>query len=231
MAIIFVVIVFIILAVWPAIDYLAADYFMTLMDEYNISPAPAHAMFLAAVHRYLIWASLAATVLAVVLSFLMIKRVLGPLTAMTVLTRDIAAGNYDVHIPVPSSDEVGQLSVAFNRMNASLQKLEKLRRRMMVDVAHELRTPLTNIQGYLEALLDGVVPASENTYALLHEETLRLARLVEDILQLAKADAAVSSLQPTVFDARELIDRTLDGFRMEFEKKPFRWTCCLKQTL
>lgn len=219
MAIILVVIVFIILTVWLAIDYLAADYFMTLMDEYNISPEPVHAMFVTAVHRYLIWASLAATVLAVVLSFVMVKRVLGPLTAMTALTRDIAAGNYDVDIPVRSTDEIGQLAVAFNRMTASLQKVEKLRRGMMVDVAHELRTPLTNIQGYLEALLDGVVPGSEKTYALLHEETLRLVRLVEDILQLTKADAAVSSLQPTVFDVRELIDRTLDGFYMEFEKK------------
>ena len=219
MAIIFVVIVFIILAVWLAIDYLAADYFMTLMDQYNISPEPVHAMFVAAVHRYLIWASVAATVLAVILSFVMVKRVLGPLTAMTELTRDIAAGNYDVDIPVRSMDEVGQLAVAFNRMTASLQKIEKLRRGMMVDVAHELRTPLTNIQGYLEALLDGVVPGSEKTYTLLHEESLRLARLVEDILQLANADAAVSSLQPAVFDMRALIDRTLDGFRMEFEKR------------
>ncbi len=174
---------------------------------------------MAAVHRYLIWASMAATVLAVVLSFVLVKRVLGPLTAMTALTRDIASGNYDVEIPVRSMDEVGRLAVAFNRMTASLQKMEKLRRDMMVDVAHELRTPLTNIRGYLEALLDGVVPGSEPTFALLHEETLRLARLVEDILQLARAAAAAGSLQPALLDARELIDRVLDGFRMAFEKK------------
>jgi len=219
MAIILVVIIFILLALWLAIDYLAADYFMTLMNEYNISPEPVHGMFVAAVHRYLIWASVAATVLAVVLSFVLVKRVLGPLTAMTALTRDIAAGHYGVDIPVRSMDEVGQLAVAFNRMTASLQKIEKLRRDMMVDVAHELRTPLTNIQGYLEALRDGVVPGSETTYTLLHEDTLRLARLVEDILQLANADAAVSTIRPAVFDVRELIDRTLDGFRMNFEKK------------
>jgi signal transduction histidine kinase len=219
MAIIFAVIVFIILTMWLAIDYLAADYFMTLMDEYNISPEPVHAMFVAAVHRYLIWASVAATVLAVVLSFVMVRQVLGPLTAMTALTKDIAAGNYDVDIPVRAMDEVGQLAVAFNRMIASLQKIEGLRRGMMLDVAHELRTPLTNIRGYLEALLDGVVPGSEKTYTLLHEETLRLARLVEDILQLANADAAVNSLSPVVFDVRALIHRTLDGFRLEFEKK------------
>lgn len=219
MAIIFVVIVFIILAVWLAIDYLAADYFMTLMKEYNISPEPVHAMFVAAVHRYLIWASVAATILAIILSFVMVKRVLGPLTSMTALTKDIAAGNYDVEIPVRTKDEVGQLAKAFNRMTASLQKIEKLRRGMMIDVAHELRTPLTNIQGYLEALTDGVVPGSEKTYVLLHEETLRLSALVEDILKLAKADAAISDLEFSDFDLWQMIDQVQDGFRLELNKK------------
>jgi len=219
MAIILIVIASVILPVWLAIDYLAADYFMTLMDKYNISPEPVHAMFVAAVHRYLLWASLAASVLAVVFSFVLVRRVLDPLTVMTAMTRDIAAGNYAVDIPVRSMDEVGQLAVAFNRMTASLHKLEKLRRGMMVDVAHELRTPLTNIQGYLEALLDGVVPGSKEIYDLLHEETMRLARLVEDILQLAKADAAQSSLELRQFDLKALILQTFDSFRMEFEKK------------
>jgi signal transduction histidine kinase len=219
MAIILVVIASVILPVWLAIDYLAADYFMVLMDKYHISPEPVHDMFVTAVHRYLLWASLAASILAVAFSFLLVKRVLEPLTMMTAMTRDIAAGNYAVDIPVRSTDEVGQLAVAFNRMTASLQKLEKLRQGMMVDVAHELRTPLTNIQGYLEALMDGVVPPSAEVYDLLHEETMRLAQLVEDILQLAKADAAQTSLVPEAFDLVSLIIQTYESFRIEFEKK------------
>ena len=81
------VIGFVIVVVWLSIDTLAAGYFVTLMEKYNISPKPAHSMFIGAVHRYLIWASLAAVVLAVVLSFVMMRKVLAPLSRMTLISR------------------------------------------------------------------------------------------------------------------------------------------------
>jgi signal transduction histidine kinase len=68
---------------------------------------------------------------------------------------------------------VGQLAHAFNRMAESLEKIQNLRRNLMIDVAHELRTPLTNIRGYLEALKDGVLPPSSGTFSMLQDETLR----------------------------------------------------------
>ena len=159
LAINLVVIGFVMGVVWYTIDTLAAGYFVTLMEKYNISPKPAHAMFVSSVHRYLIWASLAAVVLSVVLSFVMMRKVLAPLTRMTAISRDIAAGNFDVRVPAVTEDEVGQLARAFNQMAESLEKIQTLRRNLMIDVAHELRTPLTNIRGYLEALNDGDHPA------------------------------------------------------------------------
>ena len=72
------VIAFVMVVVWFSIDTLAAGYFVTLMEKYNISPEPAHTMFVGAVHRYLIWACLAAVILAAVLSFVMMRRVLAP---------------------------------------------------------------------------------------------------------------------------------------------------------
>jgi signal transduction histidine kinase len=138
----------------------------------------------------LIWASLAAVILAAVLSFVMMRKVLGPLTRMTATTRQIAAGNFSVRVPAGTEDEVGQLARAFNRMAESLEKIENLRRNLMIDVAHELRTPLTNIRGYLEALDDGVLPPAKETFSLLLDETLRLIQLAEDVLDLARADAA-----------------------------------------
>jgi len=216
------VIGFVIVIVWLSIDYLAADYFMVLMEKYHISPGPSHDMFLGAVHRYLIWASLSALLLAVVLSFLLIKRVLKPLSQMADITNKIASGHYSASIPVTSKDEVGQLAIAFNRMADSLHKIERLRKTMMIDVAHELRTPLNNMQGYLEALIDGLVPKSTETFELLHEETLRLTHLVEDILHLARADAAKGNLDPMDIRIADVIERVLDGFRTEFETKDIR---------
>ena len=132
--------------------------------------------------------------LAVVLSFLMMRRVLAPLSRMSVITREIAAGNFSARVPTGTRDEVGQLARAFNHMAAGLEEIENLRRTLMIDVAHELRTPLTNIRGYLEALNDRVLPFSSETFTLLQNETLRLAELVEDVLQLARADAAHGQL-------------------------------------
>jgi len=205
--------------VWLAIDTLAAGYFVTLMEKYHISPGPAHAMFVHAVHRYLLWTFAGAIGLAVLLSFIMYRRILDPLTRMTAITREIAAGEFSARVPVATADEVGQLARAFNRMAENLQKLERLRRSLMIDVAHELRTPLTNIRGYLEALNDGVLPPDPATLALLHDETLRLAQLVEDVLALARADAAGGRLQQADVDLKALVETTLSTFLPAIKKR------------
>jgi two-component system sensor histidine kinase BaeS len=210
---------FVIVIVWIAIDYLAANYFMTLMEKYNISPSSSHQMFVSSVHRYLIWASLGALILAVVFSFLLMRKVLGPLRQMTRITREISSGDYSGEVPFSSRDEVGQLAAAFNRMAEGLRHIEQLRKTMMIDVAHELRTPLTNIRGYLEALADGVVPATKETFGLLQEETLRLVSLVEDILRLAKADAARGHLHKIEIQPVDLILQELETFRPQFNAK------------
>ncbi len=219
LAIHLVVIGFVMIIVWLAIDTLAAGYFVTLMEKYNISPEPAHAMFVDAVHRYLVWASLAALLLAAVLSFVLMRRVLAPLSRMTAISREIATGNFDVRVPAESRDEVGQLARAFNRMAESLEAIEKLRRNLMIDVAHELRTPLTNMRGYLEALNDGVLPPSPETFALLQDETLRLARLVEDVLELTRADAARNRLDPSPQDLGALTREAFEALAPEIERR------------
>lgn len=209
----------VILVVWLAIDYLASDYFMALMKQYRISPTVVHRMFLDATHRSLIWASLVTLALAVILSFLLTKKVLTPLSQMTGIARKIALGDYTARVQISSNDEVGQLATAFNQMADSLQRVEQLRKTMVIDVAHELRTPLTNMRGYLEALSDGVVAPSKETFESLHEETLRLAKLVEDLLQLARANASRGTLLRKRIDLQELALEVLDLFRPKFATK------------
>jgi two-component system, OmpR family, sensor histidine kinase BaeS len=216
LAIHLVVIAFVMLAVWLSINTLAAGYFVTLMEKYNISPEPAHRMFVEAVHRHLIWASLAAAILAIGLSFVMMRKALAPLMRMTAIAAQIAAGDFSVRVPASGRDEVGQLAQAFNRMAASLEKIENLRRNLMIDVAHELRTPLTNIRGYLEALSDGILPPSPETLTVLQDETMRLIRLAEDVLELARADAARSRLDREPVDLRAEIEAALAVFSLTF---------------
>ncbi len=213
------VIAVIIGVVWFAIDHLAADYFMILMEKYMISPTETHRMFLSAVHRYLLWASLLALLLAFMLSYLLTRRVLRPLSQMAEATREVAAGNYYSRVETASRDEIGELGAAFNRMADGLEQLERLRKTMVADVAHELRTPLTNLRGYLEGLSDGVIPPARATFVMLQEEILRLVHLVEDLGQLARADAARVFLERKNLFLSEIISHVLALYRPEFEAK------------
>ncbi len=179
-------------------------------------------MFVESIHTYLIWASLAAVGLGVILSYVLTRRVLTSLFQMAESAKQIAAGNYTVTVPVLTKDEIGQLAETFNTMAMSLQSIEQRCKTLVINVAHDLRTPLTNIRGYLEALSDGVVPPSKGTFDLLQEETMRLVHLVhlvEEVLQLARADAARTTLQTQSCNVNALITPILDLFQSRFLEK------------
>lgn len=209
----------IILVLWLAIDKQAAGYFMALMKKYEISPTEIHQMFLSSIHLSLIWASAAALILASCLSFLLIRRVLKPLSQMTGVTERVAAGDFSARVEVTTADEVGRLGHSFNRMADSLARIEQLRRTMVADVAHELRTPLTNLRGYLEAVNDQVLAPSPETLRMLHQETMRLVKLVESLQQLARADAARHYLQREEIDLPTEISRLLTLARVTLTAK------------
>jgi len=213
------VIVVIVGILWLAIDHLAADYFMVLMDKYMVAPTETHHAFLTAIHRYLIWAGALALALSFLLSYLLTRRVLRPLAQMVRATREVASGNFSARVETTTADEVGELGAAFNRMADSLERLERLRKTMVSDVAHELRTPLTNLRGYLEGLADGVVSPDRETFAMLQDEVLRLVHLVEDLGQLARAEAARAYLERREIDLPEAIRQMLAVYRPQIEAK------------
>ncbi len=220
------------LAVWLAIDKLAANYFMALMDKYEVSPDDIHQMFLTSVHHYLVWASLAALGVAFILSYLLTRRVLRPLSEMTAITKEVAAGNFSLRAEITTEDEVGQLGIAFNRMADSLEQIEQLRKTMVADVAHELRTPLTNLRGYLEAINDGVIPPTSETFQMLQQENLRLVHLVDNLQQLARADAARAYLKREEIDLPDLVNQMVDLNLPNFQAKQItlRDTCSCQST-
>jgi len=221
----------IILVIWLAIDQLAATYFMALMKKYDVSPTDIHQMFLTSIHYYLIWASLAALAVAFLLSFLLTRRVLRPLSQMNNITRDIAEGNFHARVDIVTRDEVGQLGLAFNRMADSLEGIEQLRKNMVSDVAHELRTPLTNLRGYLEALNDKVIEPSPQTLKMLQEENLRLVHLVDSLQQLARADAARAYLKLEKLDPAKELRQILGLYSRVFQEKNISVTTRLQEGL
>ena len=202
------------LIVAAAIQLLAAEYFMTLVEKFHIDPQEAHSMFLEAVHRYLFGAALLACLLAFGLSIWLTRRILTPLRSMQESAAIVARGDYSVRVQAQSHDEIGELAIAFNRMADSLLQAEASRKQMVADVAHELRSPLTNFRGYLEGLIEGVIPPSPDVFESLHEETLRLVDLVEDVLQLARVDAGEMKLRREELDLAMLIEQTIELFRL-----------------
>ena len=111
-----------------------------------------------------------------------------------------------------TADTLTELARAFNRMAASLARSEERQRRLIGDVAHELRTPLANLRGYLEALSDGVLRPSPELFASLHEEALLQQRIVDDLQELALAEAGALAYHRGPVDLAELAETVRTAF-------------------
>ncbi|MEH0841827.1 HAMP domain-containing sensor histidine kinase [Micromonospora sp. CPCC 205711] len=150
---------------------------------------------------------------AIISALLLSRRVLRPIAALTAASRRLGAGALTERVHVRGNDELAELGRTFNRMADSLQRSEERQRRMVADVAHELRTPLANLRGYLEALKDGVLPATPELLASLHEEALLQQRIVDDLQDLAMAEAGAMTLHLARIDLTELVEtcRTTHG--------------------
>lgn len=141
----------------------------------------------------------------------------GPITRTIAAARRISAGHYAERVPPASIIEVGELADTFNAMAASLEATERRRLDLVGDVAHELRTPLATLDGYLEGLEDGVVASEPDTWKLLRLETSRLARLVDDLSELWRAEARQLPLRIEEIDIRTVADEVVTRLRPSAE--------------
>jgi len=148
------------------------------------------------------------------LSALLAATIAGPLRRMAVIALRAGDGDLEVRVPDRRKDEVGQVARAFNRMADRRQELEEARRRMVSDVSHELRTPLANVRGWVEAAQDGVVAADQQLLASLHEESLHLQALVDDLRDLSLGDAGELHLEPQAIELQEFLDQVATSFRV-----------------
>lgn len=172
--------------------------------------------FLRQVNRSLLWAGLAAGLVALLLGLLLARQLTAPLRALTDAVHRLAGGDVP-QVEVRGQDEIAELGQAFNQMARSLARQEELRRNLMADIAHELRTPLTVIRGDLEAFLDGVFEPTPEALASLQEETLLLARLVDDLRALAQAEAGQLKLALEPTDVAELLGGIVESFDLQAE--------------
>lgn len=168
--------------------------------------------FLTRVRQSLVWAGVLAGALALALGLFLSRWLTAPLRRLSQAAAAIAAGDLSQQVTVNGAAEIVELGQAFNRMASSLREAETLRRNLMADVAHELRTPLTVIQGNLQAMLDGVYPLDQAQIATLYDETRLLTRLVEDLRELALAEAGQLRLERKPVDLVALARAAINSF-------------------
>ncbi len=167
------------------------------------------AILYSAMGRFFLWGGLVAVAIALFLTFFLSRRILAPVKALTSAAERVGSGDFSQKVKIKDKGELGELAQAFNSMSSDLERAEKLRQNMVADVAHELRTPLSNVQGYLEAVRDGVIKPDAETIRSLSEEAALLSRLVDDLQELSLAEAGELKLNCRTGDIAELIKQAV----------------------
>ncbi len=182
----------------------------------------AELKFRKAVNQLIIYGGLLAIALALALSYFVSQRLTKPIEEITKAAKEMEAGHLDKRVLVKSEDEIGKLGNAFNHLANSIQRHQHLQKLLTADIAHELRTPIATIQSHLEAYLDGVMkPTSENLQSI-HEEILRLSRLVDSLGEIARLEAGELHLDKSEADLSKLVKKFVEQFRPLFKAKGVR---------
>jgi signal transduction histidine kinase len=185
------------------------------------SPADDLYIFLSEITKMLLWsAALVLFVAFIIISFLTAGMV-RPLNLMLDATQSFTKGDFSKRVPVSGYDEIGQLSMAFNRMASSLAINESTRRSFIANVSHELKTPMTTIRGFVDGILDGTVPEEKRDQYLMvvSSEVGRLSRLVRSMLDTTRIEAGEMELRPVVFDISETVRQAVFTFEQNIEDK------------
>ncbi len=165
--------------------------------------------FLTSVHQSLIWVGVALLTAGLAASYALARSITTPLRKLSAAVLEIERGNFAQKVPVTSKDEVGSLALIFNRMAETLDNNNKLRQQFLANIAHELRTPLAVIQGHLEGMIDGIIEPNPKQLTSLHEEAVRLSRLIKDLKELSLAEVRQLSLEVKDVDVTQTVEQAL----------------------
>ena len=159
--------------------------------------------------------------IAFVALYVLTYRMVQPLRQMAIATRHFSQGDFSYRVKVRGKDEVAELATALNHMAVSLSSVEEMRRSFIGNVSHELRTPMTTIAGFIDGMLDGTIPLDRHREYLqiVSDETKRLSRLVQSMLDLSRIDSGQLRLSPVTFDITSVVCNTLFLFEKRIDEK------------
>jgi len=156
-------------------------------------------------YQAMIFATIAAIILASVLGYFFARTLVRPIRSLTDTAVALKEGNLAARTNMHGDDEISQLGETFDAMAAAVERDRKLERRLTTDVAHELRTPLMAIQATVEAMVDGVLPVDEQRLMTVDSEVMRLSRLVDSLLKLSRLENRANPNKHELVDVGEVV--------------------------
>jgi len=177
----------------------------------NEMMGPLEQSFLARLQRLLVIGALLAGALGLLLGLAFSQSLAAPLRRLAAAARAVARRDFSQRVPTGGSVEMDEVAHAFNEMAAGLEQAERQRQNLVADVAHELRTPISVLQGNLRAILDDVYALDKAEISRLYDETRLISRLVDDLGELARADAGQLSLNVQRVDAAQIAQATVES--------------------
>lgn len=159
---------------------------------------------------YFLIATVISVALELIALFIITKEITEPIRELEKMTKQMAAGNFKVKIQSRSNDEVGELVNSYNAMAEALGNLDMMRNDFIASISHELRTPMTSIGGFIDGILDGVIPAEKQEHYLqiVKEEIARMNALVNDLLNMARLQSGKVELDLLPCSLEELLRNT-----------------------
>lgn len=142
-----------------------------------------------------------------VAEYSLVSRITRPLKYMSAAAKSISKGDFSKRVPVMSNDEIGELSILFNKMTESLSRAEKTGKSFIANVSHELKTPMTTISGFIDGIVDGTIEKDKTDYYLriVSDEVKRLSRLVQSMLSLARLESGENELNIAELRLRDTV--------------------------
>lgn len=194
---------------------------ITIVQKDNISAPLAESFYKHQVRNFYIIAALAA-LFSFVIAAVLVRHFLKPLKNVHQGAKALSGGDYHYQIQVSGNDELAELSEAFNQLAESLKTQKSTREQWLTDISHELRTPLAVLRSEIEAIQDGIRKPEAKYIQSLHEQTLNLGKLVDDLYVLSRSDAGVTIDTTHPVNITQLIERTLSQNEVRLNDKHIR---------
>ncbi|MCU9814439.1 histidine kinase dimerization/phospho-acceptor domain-containing protein [Paraclostridium sp. AKS73] len=162
--------------------------------------------FLNIMNKFMIFISIVAVISVIIISVIISKSISNPIKNVSKIAKVIGSGNYKNRLNYKSNiKEVNELTKSIDMLAEELNKQELLRKQLTTDIAHELRTPVTNIQGHLDAIIDGIWDPTPERLTSIREEVQRLGKLIGSIKNLSTFDSSVNELNKTKTNLSDFI--------------------------